>query len=1302
MVGLAVAVSPAHAQPPASNPNEMCGDGTTFEVILPHLATGTGGHDTIHVPRGCSIYLVIASDWGRNREFNELLFYPLAKYVAENNGYVHYSWWNNFLKPYMAGPLHSKDNPSDPGPKTTIGMLESVFGLDVIGEAGRDEVYLNDVIRKMKVTKGTIGFWSVLFEQFMLFVQNTVVHVPDDKQFVSDAGQFIKAVRANHEEQENVLVFLAGHGFGGHAIVKVAKDPTNTIDLLAPIDPLGNETLPVGYRQLIEHNANPFVPSLDELSLELGQYGHVDPHSRWRAIFEFKGYQTADCVRGGGLNGDACFDFDPRIFFFNLHCKTPDPNAWQSTTPLVFTWRPFSCPGPAVHPGTRISLGSNVGFLYHRYQKEWAPPIDFGNAYHYGFRSAVTNTLQGPNVQGPIVPGHILFFTSPYYIGGGRTCQSGEPGCKLGDGHDEVVGFRGEPTFNLGAEVILTLTASGVKARDWPSDTVSAANLRSSDTGVNSEQRRQSMIEMASTTINVTDFDCDWEVSIPGGAFWSHSPCTPSDCLVCEDLVTIATNLVAQNSEENSPSDTTAPSMLATVEPEANANGWHRADVVVTLQASDDAAGKGVRDIHYTTPAGTTIQEGNVATTTITAEETTELSFFATDKANNFGTPNLVQVKIDKTLPQIDAVTDPQPNANGWFRTSVTVSFPALDVLSEVASVSPAAQITSEGADQEVEGTATDHADNQASASATLHIDLTPPGIALDSRVPAANAAGWNNSPVTATWNCSDALSGPVAESDSVTVGSEGAAQSAIGTCRDKADHVTTDTLVGINIDTTPPTVAAVSNVAPNGNGWHKTDVVVRFEASDTLSEIAASSPDQTVSTEGRGQSVSGTATNNAGLTASASVVLNIDKTPPQITAAADIAPNSFGWNSGDVRVTFTASDALSELASTTPETLVSSEGAGQEIVGTAKDNADNTKDASVTLYIDKTAPQITATANPAPNSIGWYGGNVVVSFGASDVLSGLAFSSPDVVVSTEGAGQKIAGMAKDKADHTASASLELNIDKTAPGIALSSRTPANGAGWNNTDVTLTWNCSDAVSGPVVAQVFQSLSAEGAAQHATGTCADRAGHTAGNTQSGINIDKTSPTSQITTPANGASYLLNAVVNAGYGCADSLSGVTACVGPVALGAPLDTATVGDKTFTVSAADAAGNQSAVSHVYTVQYAFSGFSNPIAAMPTINTANAGKTIPVKYSLRDVTGAVISDLGSFVSLVSAPVACDTNVPTAEAQETDGAGSTTIHFDSGQFIYNWKTQSAWQGTCRAMQLTLSDGTRHMVTFQFK
>ena len=72
----------------------------------------------ITLPRGCNIYLLIISDIGRNRNFDELLFYPLAKFVAEHNGYVHYAWWNNLLQPYMSGPLHP--------------IIRNDFGLEIV------------------------------------------------------------------------------------------------------------------------------------------------------------------------------------------------------------------------------------------------------------------------------------------------------------------------------------------------------------------------------------------------------------------------------------------------------------------------------------------------------------------------------------------------------------------------------------------------------------------------------------------------------------------------------------------------------------------------------------------------------------------------------------------------------------------------------------------------------------------------------------------------------------------------------------------------------------------------------------------------------------------------------------------------------------------------------------------------------------------------------------------------------------------------------------------------------------------
>ena len=60
--------------------------------------------------------------------------------------------------------------------------------------------------------------------------------------------------------------------------------------------------------------------------------------------------------------------------------------------------------------------------------------------------------------------------------------------------------------------------------------------------------------------------------------------------------------------------------------------------------------------------------------------------------------------------------------------------------------------------------------------------------------------------------------------------------------------------------------------------------------------------------------------------------------------------------------------------------------------------------------------------------------------------------------------------------------------------------------------------------------------------------------------------------------------------ADFECFDEIGGGglrdhASCVGPVTAGAPIDTWTLGEHTFTVTAHDAAGNVAWVTHTYTV---------------------------------------------------------------------------------------------------------------------
>lgn len=82
-----------------------------------------------------------------------------------------------------------------------------------------------------------------------------------------------------------------------------------------------------------------------------------------------------------------------------------------------------------------------------------------------------------------------------------------------------------------------------------------------------------------------------------------------------------------------------------------------------------------------------------------------------------------------------------------------------------------------------------------------------------------------------------------------------------------------------------------------------------------------------------------------------------------------------------------------------------------------------------------------------------------------------------------------------------------------------------------------------------------------------------------------------PTVTITSPANGSSYEIGSTVLADYECAENGAPVVSCVGDVADGASIDTATLGVKQFTVTSTSndppdpPPGNEAVVTNSYTV---------------------------------------------------------------------------------------------------------------------
>ncbi|MDO8802825.1 MAG: right-handed parallel beta-helix repeat-containing protein [Elusimicrobiota bacterium] len=253
--------------------------------------------------------------------------------------------------------------------------------------------------------------------------------------------------------------------------------------------------------------------------------------------------------------------------------------------------------------------------------------------------------------------------------------------------------------------------------------------------------------------------------------------------------------------------DGAAPVSTAAIAGSAGQNGWFVSPVMVTLAATDGLSG--VAGAYYSL-AGSSFAVYS-APFSLSSEGFNELKYYAVDNIGNLEPENSLVLKIDQSTPMVSAAAMPAPNVDGWNNSAVSVVFTGTDAVSGVEECSFGI-VSAEGAGQETAGWCRDIAGNTGYSTATISIDLTDPLISAK-RSPLANEYGWNNTAVTASYVCTDGLSGVKSCPPAETLAGEGINQSVSGEALDYAGNRSSASVSGVNIDK----IAPISAYRPEG-----------------------------------------------------------------------------------------------------------------------------------------------------------------------------------------------------------------------------------------------------------------------------------------------------------------------------------------------------------------------------------------------------------------------------------------------------------------------------------------------------
>jgi Tol biopolymer transport system component len=329
-------------------------------------------------------------------------------------------------------------------------------------------------------------------------------------------------------------------------------------------------------------------------------------------------------------------------------------------------------------------------------------------------------------------------------------------------------------------------------------------------------------------------------------------------------------------------------------------------------------------------------------------------------------------------------------------------------------------------------------------------------------------------------------------------------------------------------------------------------------------------------------------------------------------------------------------------------------------------------------------------TRTVSPGNSGGSSSGAAISADAHSLV--FTSSAPDIVAGDDGAGWDT---------FRVDSPLDVPADTTPPSISCETPT----GGWHPANVALACTAGDAGSGLAdAADAGFSLTtavADGAETADAATDSRQVCDLAGNCATagpftGIAVDRRAPQITISAPAEGQLAIVGDMLTAAYACDDGGSGVASCAGPVASGESFDVDAAGEHTFTVEATDAAGNTSRSSVTWAAELPPLPFRWLV--WQRLNGLKAGAVLQVRFLVDGATSDVVAG-----PVLTGRVACGSDASTqARDQAPAQLGRGPRFLGDGRYKLRWHTRKDWAGSCRQLEVHLTDGSVHRLTVRFR